>query len=87
MKDGRIVYLLIDSNVKYNSDGSFGHTRCFIRDDTGRKIQDARASLLLEETKRSLRMLDNFMAQTLHHLRTPLHVTQTMVDIICKCTI
>jgi PAS domain-containing protein len=68
-KDGRIVYLLIDSNVKYNSDGSFGHTRCFIRDDTGRKIREARASLLLEETKRSLKMLDNFMAQTLHHLR------------------
>jgi PAS domain S-box-containing protein len=68
-KDGKMVYLLIDSNVKYNTDGSFGHTRCFIRDDTGRKIRDARASLLLEETKRSLKMLDNFMAQTLHHLR------------------
>jgi len=81
-KDGRMVHLLIDSNVKYNSDGSFGHTRCFIRDDTGRKIREARASLLLEETKRSLKMLDNFMAQTLHHLRTPLHVTQTMVDLI-----
>jgi PAS domain S-box-containing protein len=68
-KDGKIVHLLIDSNVRYEVDGSFGHTRCFIRDDTGRKIREARASLLLEETKRSLKMLDNFMSRTLHHLR------------------
>ena len=81
-KDNRIVHLLIDSNVKYDKHGSFGHTRCFIRDDTGRKIREARASLLLEETKRSLKMLDNFMARSLHHLRTPLHVTQNMVDAI-----
>jgi hypothetical protein len=36
-KDGRIIPLLIDSNVNYKADGSFNHTRCFIRDDTGRK--------------------------------------------------
>lgn len=51
-KDGRMVHLLIDSNVAYNKDGSFGHTRCFIRDDTARKIRDARTKLLLEETER-----------------------------------
>jgi len=79
-KDGKMVHLLIDSNVRYEKDGSFGHTRCFIRDDTGRKIREARASLLLEETKRSLKMLDNFMSRSLHHLRTPLHVTQNLVD-------
>jgi PAS domain S-box-containing protein len=83
-KDGKIVYLLIDSNVRYEKDGSFGHTRCFIRDDTGRKIRETRASLLLEETKRSLVMLDNFMCRSLHHLRTPLHVTQNMVDAIAE---
>merc|ERR1712238_459384 len=38
--------------------------------------------LLLEETKRSLKMLDNFMARSLHHMRTPLHATQSMVDAI-----
>ena len=81
-KDGKIVHLLIDSNVRYEKDGSFGHTRCFIRDDTGRKIRESHASLLLEETKRSLAMLDNFMARSLHHLRTPLHITQNMVDSI-----
>ncbi|KAL7562723.1 hypothetical protein ACA910_013225 [Epithemia clementina (nom. ined.)] len=83
-KDGKIVHLLIDSNVRYNKNGSFGHTRCFIRDDTGRKIREARSSLLLEETKRSLAMLDNFMTRSLHHLRTPLHVTQNMVDSIAQ---
>ena len=51
-KDGRMVHLLIDSNVAYNKNGSFGHTRCFIRDDTARKIRDARTKLLLEETER-----------------------------------
>jgi PAS domain S-box-containing protein len=81
-KDGKIVNLLIDSNVRYEKDGSFGHTRCFIRDDTGRKIRESRATLMLEETRRSLTMLDNFIARSLHHLRTPLHVTQAMVDSI-----
>ena len=49
---GRIVHLLIDSNVAYNKDGSFGHTRCFIRDDTARKIRDARVQLLIYENER-----------------------------------
>ena len=51
-KEGKIVHLLIDSNVAYNKDGSFGHTRCFIRDDTARKIRDARVQLLLDENER-----------------------------------
>jgi PAS domain S-box-containing protein len=80
-KDGRIVDLLIDSNVKYDEQGKFAHTRCFIRDDTKRKIREARAQLLLKETKRSLAMLDNFMSRSLHHMRTPLHILQSSVDI------
>jgi PAS domain S-box-containing protein len=56
-KDGKIVHLLIDSNVAYNKDGSFGHTRCFIRDDTARKIRDARVQLLLDENERVSWML------------------------------
>lgn len=51
-KDGKMVHLLIDSNVAYNRDGSFGHTRCFIRDDTGRKIRDVRTKLLIDENER-----------------------------------
>jgi two-component system sensor histidine kinase VicK len=51
-KNGRIVHLLIDSNITYNKDGSFGHTRCIIRDDSARKIRDVRTKLLIEETKK-----------------------------------
>lgn len=83
-KDGRIVDLLIDSNVKYDSYGNFAHTRCFIRDDTKRKITEARAKLLLEETKRSLKMLDNSMSRSLHHMRTPLHVLQGTLDAVAS---
>jgi len=72
--------LLIDSNVKYDTEGNFAHTRCFIRDDTDRKIREARAQLLLEETKRSIRMMDNFMSRSMHHMKTALHVLQHMCD-------
>ncbi len=40
-KNGDPVHLLVDSNVKYHADGSFHHTRCFIRDDTKRIKLDA----------------------------------------------
>ena len=40
-KNGDIKYLLIDSNVNYNVDGSFRHTRCFIRDDTARIVRES----------------------------------------------
>ena len=56
-KDGRIQHLLIDSNVNYKPDGSFNHTRCFIRDDTGRKIKDARADVATKEAARSLQQV------------------------------
>jgi hypothetical protein len=49
------VPLLIDSNVAYTTDEkgekAFGHTRCFIRDDTGRRVREARAAAMLEETR------------------------------------
>ena len=40
-RDGRIVPFLIDSNVNYTEAGAFNHTRCFIRDDTGRRVNEA----------------------------------------------
>jgi PAS domain S-box-containing protein len=48
-KSGRIKHLLIDSNVNWNVDGSFKHTRCFIRDDTRRQIREARHKLAEEK--------------------------------------
>jgi signal transduction histidine kinase/ActR/RegA family two-component response regulator len=83
-KDGRIVDLLIDSNVKYDAEGKFAHTRCFIRDDTKRKVREARSSLLVAETKRSLKMLDSFMSRSIHHLRTPLHLMQGTCELIAE---
>jgi len=55
-------------------DGSFNHTRCFIRDDTGRRVREARADAVLTEMERSLTLLDNFMSNTLHFVRTPCNV-------------
>jgi PAS domain S-box-containing protein len=81
-KDGRVVDLLINSNIKYDKEGKFSHTHCFIHDDTGCKVRDARAKLLLEETKRSIKMLDNLMSRSLHHMCTPLHVLQNTCDVV-----
>ena len=40
-KKGDIRYLLVDSNVNFGDDGSFRHTRCFIRDDTARIVRES----------------------------------------------
>lgn len=79
-KDGAIVPLLIDSNVNYKADGSFNHTRCFIRDDTGRRVREARAASLADEMVRSLQLLDNFMSNTLHFVRTPCNVMMALLE-------
>ena len=51
-KSGKVVPLLIDSNVAYKVDEkgerTFNHTRCFIRDDTGRRVREARVEALLK---------------------------------------
>lgn len=52
-KDGRLKHLLIDSNVNWNADGSFHHTRCFIRDDTGRQIREAQMAMAKEKEERA----------------------------------
>ncbi|KAJ1456807.1 hypothetical protein M885DRAFT_516864 [Pelagophyceae sp. CCMP2097] len=79
-KDGRIVPLLIDSNVNYSKTGEFKHTRCFIRDDTGRRVNEARAELMVQELKRSSEFFDAFVSRTLHLVRTPCHVMLANLD-------
>jgi len=85
-KAGKIVPLLIDSNVAYKVDElgekAFNHTRCFIRDDTGRRVREARVEALLNETQRSLKLLDAFVSRTLHLVRTPCHVVQTSLGLL-----
>jgi len=85
-KAGKVVPLLIDSNVAYTTDEkgekAFGHTRCFIRDDTGRRMREARAAAMLEETRRSLKLLDSFISRTLHVVKTPCHVVQQSLGLL-----
>jgi hypothetical protein len=38
-KAGDARYLTVDSNVSWHQDGTFKHTRCFIRDDTERRVR------------------------------------------------
>ena len=79
-KSGDIKHLLIDSNVNWNADGSFKHTRCFIRDDTARKVREAR----LEERHRALletaRAKDRFMRKVFHEIKTPCHLLSSVLD-------
>ena len=83
-KSGKIKDLLIDSNVNYKRDGSFNHTRCFIRDDTGRKIREARAEVLLQESQRLVRDKGRFVAKLLHEIKTPLHVMSMAMALVQK---
>eukprot|EP00752_Nemacystus_decipiens_P002034 g1949.t1 len=73
-KTGKIQDLLIDSNVNYKSDGSFNHTRCFIRDDTGRKVREARAEAAVSAEKKLADGKRRFSSKLLHNIRTPLHI-------------
>jgi PAS domain S-box-containing protein len=66
-KAGKIVPLLIDSNVAYKVDESgekvFNHTRCFIRDDTGRRVRQARGEAKLREARRTQKLFDAYVSR------------------------
>ena len=78
-KDGRIKDLLIDSNVNWNADGSFKHTRCFIRDDTQRKIREARLEESARKESEIAEAKDIFVRKTFHELLTPCHVLKSLL--------
>lgn len=73
-KNGEIQDLLIDSNVNYTSAGDFNHTRCFIRDDTGRMIRDARARMESENESKIYESKKKYLTMIMHVLKTPIHV-------------
>ena len=83
-KDGRIKDLLIDSNVNYKEDGSFNHTRCFIRDDTNRKIREAREEISKTLQKKLSSEKERFISKVMHHMKTPLHILRMQIGIDCK---
>lgn len=80
-KTGKIQDLLIDSNVNYKPDGSFNHTRCFIRDDTGRILREARQEAAAAAAEKISAAKERFSSRLLHEVKTPLHVmTMSMSD-------
>lgn len=73
-KDGQARYLLVDSNVKFNEDSSFRHTRCFIRDNTEKVVQDAIRVTRENELRAARKARETFLRRFFHELKTPLHV-------------
>eukprot|EP00238_Polyblepharides_amylifera_P000645 CAMPEP_0196570912 /NCGR_PEP_ID=MMETSP1081-20130531/1064_1 /TAXON_ID=36882 /ORGANISM="Pyramimonas amylifera, Strain CCMP720" /LENGTH=707 /DNA_ID=CAMNT_0041887603 /DNA_START=201 /DNA_END=2324 /DNA_ORIENTATION=- len=70
-KDNRIKHLLIDSNVNWNRDGSFNHTRCFIRDDTARQVREARLMMMKKKTEEFAQQKSALLRKIVHEVRTP----------------
>eukprot|EP00284_Hemiselmis_tepida_P002703 CAMPEP_0174951288 /NCGR_PEP_ID=MMETSP1355-20121228/94772_1 /TAXON_ID=464990 /ORGANISM="Hemiselmis tepida, Strain CCMP443" /LENGTH=841 /DNA_ID=CAMNT_0016198939 /DNA_START=211 /DNA_END=2736 /DNA_ORIENTATION=+ len=79
-KGGEIKHLLIDSNVNWNTDGSFKHTRCFIRDDTARKVREARLSEMAHREKEVSEAKSVFVRKTFHEIRTPCHLLSHLLS-------
>eukprot|EP01041_Mallomonas_annulata_P007841 gene7841-16042_t len=75
-KHGEIRHLLIDSNVNWNSDGSFRHTRCFIRDDTGRKIREAITSAEKATATKTATAIDACLRRVIYQIRKQLFTAQ-----------
>jgi len=73
-KSGVIKYLLIDSNVSWHPDGTFNHTRCFVRDDTERRIQKAVDEAEMNKLSLVSAAKDKFIRKIFHEIRTPLHI-------------
>jgi PAS domain S-box-containing protein len=95
-KDGTLRDVMINSNVCWDEDGTFEHTRCFTRDITERKqaeeklrqAEAERAHLLkLEKAARAdaeaaTRAKDEFLAMLGHELRNPLSPIVTALQLM-----
>jgi len=79
-KSGDLKYFIIDSNVSYHQDGTFKHTRCFIRDDTERQIHEMTVALEKKLSETNATMKDAFIRRVFHELRTPLQAMQIALD-------
>lgn len=79
-KTGGIKDLLIDSNVNYTHNGNFNHTRCFIRDDTGRKVREARAEESRLAKEKVSREKECFTAKIFHEIKTPIHIMNMIME-------
>eukprot|EP01038_Epipyxis_sp_PR26KG_P004408 gene4408-6234_t len=72
-KTGDAVYLRVDSNVSWHEDGSFNHTRCFIRNDTERKVKEAFNNAIRNKAETVAIAKNSFIRKVFHEIKTPLH--------------
>lgn len=72
----------MDSNVNYHPDGSFHHTRCFIRDDTARKLKEEKMILQMEAADNAVKLKDDFLQSVAHDLRTPMQALLGTVQML-----
>lgn len=83
-KNGEVKYLIVDSGVYYNPDGTFSHTKTFIRDD----IESLKEEIVQQEMMTRLKEVaaekDRFIRIIFHELRTPLNVLSLSVSELAK---
>jgi PAS domain S-box-containing protein len=79
-KTGEAKYLTVDSNVSFHSDGTFKHTRCFIRDDTERRVREAIQEAHMKQMKLSSAAKDRFIRRVFHEIRTPMHTVSSCLN-------
>lgn len=79
-KSGESRFLLVDSNVNWNDDGSFRHTRCFIRDDTDRMMQDSIRNALTESLVKQNKEKEVFIRTLFHEIMTPIHAISLLTN-------
>jgi PAS domain S-box-containing protein len=71
-KDGTIRHVVINSNVLWDDEGNFVHTRCFTRDVSEEMRLRAELERSVEELREADRRKDEFLAMLSHELRNPL---------------
>ncbi len=76
-KNGEIKYVVVDSNTCYNPDGTFNHSRCYVRNDHERIVREAVIREGLEKYRQMAAEKDRFIRCTFHQIRTPLHALVT----------
>ena len=84
-KGGETKYLMVDSNVNFDSDGNFRHTRCFIRDDTSRQIEEATAFSELQAAQRQRLGHDKLIRRVFRDIKTPLNIIAEVLSNLSYC--
>jgi len=79
-KTGDIKYLTLDSNVCWNPDGSFRHTRCFLRENTTQQLQYLKEEMEKAAQKQIQEEKDKFIKSFFTDLRTTLHVLSNFLS-------